>query len=76
MAPSPVAPGKNRGYLMPIGGAEDKGSNPRILSRFLELSGGEHARIMIIPTASQLPETGPMYADLFLDLGAERALFP
>jgi cyanophycinase len=60
---------------MPIGGAEDKGSNPRILSRFLELSGGEHARIMIIPTASQLPETGPMYADLFLDLGAERALF-
>jgi cyanophycinase len=60
---------------MPIGGAEEKGRNPRILSRFLDICGGDRARIMIIPTASQLPETGPMYADLFLDLGAERALF-
>jgi cyanophycinase len=60
---------------MPIGGAEDKGRNPRILSRFVEICGGEKARLMIIPTASQLPDTGAMYADLFLDLGAERALF-
>ncbi|MCL4108911.1 UNVERIFIED_CONTAM: hypothetical protein GTU68_008106 [Idotea baltica] len=60
---------------MPIGGAEDKGNNPKILSRFLELCGGDKAKIMIIPTASQLSETGPMYADLFLDLGAERAVF-
>jgi cyanophycinase len=75
MAPSPVTQGNNRGFLMPIGGAEDKGNNPRILGRFLEICGGEQARIMIIPTASRLPETGPMYADLFLDLGAERALF-
>ena len=75
MAPSPVSPGNHRGYLMPIGGAEEKGNNPRILSRFLEICGGEKARIMIIPTASRLPETGPMYADLFMDLGAERALY-
>ena len=75
MAPSPVTPGNRRGYLMPIGGAEEKGNNPRILSRFLDICGGEQARLMIIPTASLLPETGPMYADLFLDLGAERALF-
>lgn len=75
MAPSPVKPGNRRGYLMPIGGAEDKGNNPRILSRFLEICGGESARILVIPTASRLPETGPMYADLFLDLGAERAVF-
>lgn len=75
MSPSPVMPGNSRGCIMPIGGAEDKGNNPRILSRFLELCGGEKARIMIIPTASRLPETGSMYADLFLDLGAERALF-
>ncbi len=75
MAPSPVTSGNQRGYLMPIGGAEDKGNSPRILSRFLEICGGERARIMIIPTASRLPETGSMYADLFLDLGAERALF-
>ena len=75
MCPSPVKQGSTRGSIMPIGGAEDKGNNPRILSRFLDLCGGEKARIMIIPTASRLPETGPMYADLFLDLGAERALF-
>ena len=75
MAPSPVQSGEQRGYIMPIGGAEDKGNNPRILSRFLDICGGEKARIMIIPTASQLPDTGSLYADLFLDLGAERALF-
>jgi cyanophycinase len=75
MCPSPVKPGNNRGYLMPIGGAEDKGKNPRILSRFLDICGGDRARIVIIPTASQLPDTGAMYADLFMDLGAERALF-
>jgi cyanophycinase len=75
MCPSPVHPDKTRGYLMPIGGAEDKGRNPRILSRFVEICGGEKARLMIIPTASQLQDTGSMYADLFLDLGAERALF-
>ncbi len=56
---------------MPIGGAEDKANNPRILSRFLELSGAEKARIVIIPTASMLPDTGSLYADLFLDLGRE-----
>ena len=55
MCPSPVHPDKTRGYLMPIGGAEDKGRNPRILSRFVEICGGEKARLMIIPTASQLP---------------------
>jgi cyanophycinase len=75
MAPSPVPTGQQRGYLMPIGGAEEKGNNPRILSRFLDICGGDTARIVIIPTASQLSETGPMYADLFMDLGAERALF-
>ena len=75
MCPSPVHPDKTRGYLMPIGGAEDKRRNPRILSRFVEICGGEKARLVIIPTASQLHDTGSMYADLFMDLGAERALF-
>jgi len=75
MCPSPVKPGNSRGYLMPIGGAEEKGNNPRVLSRFLDICGGDDARIVIIPTASQLPDTGAMYADLFLDLGADRALF-
>ena len=75
MCPSPVKPDNTRGYLMPIGGAEEKGKNPRILHRFVDICGGEAARIVIIPTASRLPDTGSMYADLFMDLGAERALF-
>jgi cyanophycinase len=75
MCPSPVKPGGRRGYLMPIGGAEDKGNDPRILGRFLEICGGEKARIVVIPTASRLPDTGTMYSDLFMDLGAEKALF-
>jgi cyanophycinase len=75
MCPSPVKPGNTRGYLMPIGGAEEKGKNPRILSRFVDICGGDAARIVIIPTASRLPDTGAVYADLFMDLGAERALF-
>ncbi len=75
MSPSPVPPGKLRGPLMPIGGAEDKGNNPNILSRFVDICGGDKARIMVIPTASRLPDTGSLYADLFLDLGVERALF-
>ncbi|MEH6636759.1 MAG: cyanophycinase [Halioglobus sp.] len=75
MCPSPVKPGSSRGYLMPVGGAEEKGNNPSILNRFVDICGGDKARIVIIPTASRLPETGAMYADLFLDLGVERALF-
>lgn len=75
MAPSPVRPGAKRGVIMPIGGAEDKGSDPTILKHFLDLCGGDQARILVIPTASRLPDTGPMYADLFLDLGADRAVF-
>ncbi len=75
MCPSPVKPGNTRGDLMPIGGAEEKGKNPRILRRFVDICGGDAACIVIIPTASRLPDTGSMYADLFMDLGAERALF-
>ena len=66
MCPSPVKPGSSRGYLMPIGGAEDKGNDPRILGRFLDICGGEKARIVVIPTASRLPDTGSMYSDLFI----------
>lgn len=75
MCPSPVKPGGRRGYLMPIGGAEEKGKNPRVLQRFLDICGGDNARIVVIPTASRLPDTGSIYTDLFMDLGAERALF-
>ena len=57
-----------RGYVIPIGGAEDKTGDVQILKRFAQLCGGRRARIVILPTASQLDDTGHRYAKLFRDL--------
>ncbi len=65
-----------RGFIIPIGGAEGKGKHPAILSRFVELCGGDDARIMVIPTASLLNETGPLYQELFMSLGANSMCVP
>jgi cyanophycinase len=35
MCPSKVADGETRGWIVPIGGAEDKESRRRILKRFV-----------------------------------------
>lgn len=59
-----------RGWLIPIGGAEDKDEDPEILKRFVDLCGGEEARIAVIPTASRLERTGPRYEGVFGALGA------
>lgn len=58
-----------RGYIIPIGGAEDKLSVRGILRRFAELSGGGAGRIVVVPTASLDPETPERYRALFTDLG-------
>ena len=58
-----------RGYIIPIGGAEERESDPRILRRFVDICGGEDARIAIIPTASQLPDTGTRYERVFEKIG-------
>jgi cyanophycinase len=58
--------------MIPIGGAEEKDGSTQILSRFIELAGGEDADIVIIPTASMLRNTGTRYERLFSDLGASR----
>jgi cyanophycinase len=62
-----------RGYIVPIGGGEEKAGNPEILDRFVEICGGRKARIAVIPTASELKETGRNYEKLFRKLGVERA---
>ena len=72
MCPSKVADGEERGWIVPIGGAEDKEANPKVLKRFVDLCGGEDARIAVIPTASRLVETGIQYERLFPELGAAR----
>lgn len=69
--PSPVLDGE-RGFIIPIGGAEDKVSARSILKRFTKLCGGHKARIVVIPTASQLDDTGRRYQDIFEDVGAKR----
>lgn len=72
MSPSRVADGEQRGWIVPIGGAEEKQNDPRILERFVELCGGADADIVVIPTASQLADTGTRYEKIFAELGAGR----
>jgi cyanophycinase len=70
--PSRVPDGETRGWIVPIGGAENKENDRRILARFVRVSGGEAADIVVIPTASRAHETGPRYQQLFQALGAQR----
>ena len=71
MSPSPTSDRTDRGYIIPIGGAEEKLNNPEILDRFVDVCGGKDARIGIIPTASELEDTGRNYEKLFRRLGRE-----
>jgi cyanophycinase len=72
MSPSKQTEGQQRGYIIPIGGAE-KVHEPAILKRFVKLCGGRHARIAIIPTASLMSDTASRYEELFDELGAGSA---
>ena len=67
--PSKPVNGDQRGWIIPIGGAEDKDANPSILQCFVELCGGSEADIVVIPTASRLKDTGPRYEELFRGMG-------
>jgi cyanophycinase len=62
-----------RGYIVPVGGAEDKMGDVTILRRFATLCGGAGCRIAIIPTASTQSETGARYEELFHSLGVREA---
>ena len=72
MCASKVADRKQRSWIIPIGGAEEKDNAPAILERFVQLARGRHADIVVIPTASQLRDAGVRYERLFAALGAER----
>ena len=62
-----------RGYIVPVGGAEEKMGDVAILRRFATLCGGTGCRIAIIPTASMMSDTGSKYEDLFHSLGVKQA---
>jgi cyanophycinase len=58
---------------MVIGGAEDKLGERVILSRFVQLAGGEQAQIGVISTASSLGEAATdLYRQIFSRLGVAR----
>ncbi|MDM7924277.1 MAG: cyanophycinase [Pyrinomonadaceae bacterium] len=58
------------GKLLVIGGAEDKYNERRILKKFLKLSGGEKAEVLIVPVASDFPEfAADVYTQAFRNLG-------
>jgi cyanophycinase len=68
--PAKVDENQRRGWIVPVGGAEEKEGDPIILRRFVELSGDRDARIAVIPTASRLDDTGARYERIFRELGA------
>jgi cyanophycinase len=58
---------------MVIGGAEDKLGERVILSRFVQLAGGEQAQIAVVSTASSLGEAATdFYRQIFSRLGVAR----
>ena len=58
------------GYLLVIGGAEDKYNERRILKKFLKLAGGKKAEVLIVPVASDYPEfAADVYTQAFRNLG-------
>lgn len=71
-----------KGTLIPIGGAEDKGEHEKtreiflkkgILSHVLRESGGVNSHIVVIPTASRIPdEVGQNYVSGFNMLGCTK----
>ncbi len=74
MSPSPEDNGHTRGYVIPIGGAEERTGAQRVLKRFVRLCGGRKASIAIIPTASNLPDTGDKYIEIFKKIGVREAV--
>ena len=75
MCPAPTTNAIERGFIIPIGGGEDRVKEMQIHRKFVELSGGADAKIVVIPTASMLEDTGPDYQSIFSELGAGEVNF-
>lgn len=64
--------GGSPGRLLIIGGAEDRCCGAGLLERFVALCGGEHARIVLVTTASGAPEEAlAEYEQVFRKLGVD-----
>ncbi len=71
MCPAKISENRQRGWVIPIGGGDRKVRSSTILQRLVELSGGKDARMVIIPTASQLDTAGQRTRDVFRELGVK-----
>jgi cyanophycinase len=69
MSPAKVTHEDKRGWIIPIGGGDKKVKSSTIMQRFVEICGGSSARMVIIPTASQLDTAGQRTRDVFQELG-------
>jgi cyanophycinase len=64
---------ESHGHLVIIGGHEDRKHDMEILSRFVELSGGQDAKIVVISAASAVAdEMWQIYDKAFGDLGVRQ----
>lgn len=62
-----------RGHLVIIGGAEDRERYKVVLRRFIEVAGGEDARIVVLTAASVAhEEMWSVYDGAFGDLGVKK----
>lgn len=52
-----------KGHLVLNGGGKKPAS---VMNKFIDLAGGKDALILVIPTASELEDTGDYYRDLFM----------
>jgi cyanophycinase len=65
--------GAGHGHLVIIGGSEDRKRDMEILSRFVALAGGAHARIVVITAASAVAgEMWDVYDRAFGELGVQQ----
>jgi len=71
MCPAKVEKESVRGWIIPVGGGEKKVRSSPILRKLVELSGGSEARLVIVPTASQLVDAGERTRDVFRELGVQ-----
>ena len=68
-----VDDGDSPGRLLIIGGAEDRCCGTGLLERFVELCGGERARIVLVTTATGMPDqVHAEYEQVFRKLGVDR----
>lgn len=65
--------GIREGFIIPIGDAEEKIGDTRMLSSFVHRCGGDEACIAIIPTASELDDAGSRYEEVFRRIGVKSA---